>query len=73
MAVPSERRSTAVADSSLQLVEVLTSVLAADWIDGAIRVERSHLVQGQLGYACVCLLRDPQGEFGCLRFYRQSG
>jgi hypothetical protein len=30
-------------------------------------------VQGQLGYACVCLLRDPQGEFGCLRFYRQSG
>jgi hypothetical protein len=35
----------------LDLVEVLTSVLAADWIDGTIRVERSHPVKGQLGYA----------------------
>ena len=73
MAIPSERRSAAFAEGSLQLVEVLTSVLAAGWRDGTIRVERSHPVQGQLGYACVCLLRDPQGEFGCLRFYRQSG
>src|SRR5512132_2016571 len=65
MAIPSERRSAAVAESSLQLVQVLTSVLAAGWIDGTVLVERSHPVQGQLGYACIRLLRDPQGEFGC--------
>ena len=64
MAIPSERRSAA-AQSLLQLVQVLTSVLPADWIDGTFRVERSHPIQGELGYACVRLLRDPQGEFGC--------
>jgi hypothetical protein len=65
VAILSERRSAAVAESLLQLVEVLTSVLAAGWVDGTIRVERSHPVWAQLGYACVRLLRDPEGEFGC--------
>ena len=50
---------------SLQLVEVLTSVLAAGRIDGALRVERSHPVRGQLGHACISLLGDPHREFGC--------
>src|SRR5215217_8797902 len=65
MAIASARRSTAVADHSLQLVEVLTPVLAAGGIDGTLWVERSHPVQGQRGDAGVGLLRDPQGKFSC--------
>ena len=59
VAIPSARRSAAVAERALQLVEMLTPVLAAGGIDGTLRVARSHPLQRQRGDAGVGLLRDP--------------
>ena len=57
MTIPSAWRSATVADNSLQLVEMLTAMLAAGGIDGTLRVERSHPVQGLFGDAGVGFLR----------------